>query len=74
MSMAFNGRIVTCDGAGCLACADVPIALRPMLSDDRETKGIEGWLFTANQGKWRHFCPECQPLHLESLAALSATK
>ncbi len=66
MSVSVNGRHVTCDGAGCLEQADVPIALRPLLSRDKATERINGWLFVARRGEWRHYCPACTALYLAS--------
>ncbi len=66
MSMSGDGRHVTCDGAGCLERADVPVALRSLLGHDKATEQINGWLFAARRGQWRHYCPACTPLYLES--------
>lgn len=76
MSLSVNGRQVLCDGEGCRARADVPIGLRPMLTPDRtaEAGRIDGWLFTASQGEWRHYCPDCLTLYLESLNHLSSAE
>ena len=70
MSMSGDGQHVTCDGAGCLARADVPVALRPLLSRDKATEQINGWLFSARQGNWCHYCPDCLPLYLGSHSEL----
>lgn len=67
MSVSTNGRQVVCDGAGCSARADVPIALRPLLGDDRAAERIGGWLFAARRGQWRHYCPACLPRYLDTL-------
>ena len=74
MSMSVNGQLVTCNGEGCQARADVPIALRRMLGDDQAIEHISGWLFTARRGEWRHYCPDCLPLYLERLSEPSAAK
>ncbi len=66
MSVSADGRHITCDGAGCLERADVPIALRPLLSRDKATEQINGWLFAVRRDVWRHYCQACTPLYLES--------
>jgi len=68
MSLSLNGQHVMCDGIGCLARADAPIALRSKLGHARATEEIDGWLFVAKRGQWHHYCPNCLPLHLESLS------
>lgn len=74
MSMSGDGQHVTCDGAGCFARADVPVALRPLLGRDKATEQINGWLFTARRGQWRHYCQACLPLYLESLSEPCASE
>jgi len=64
--MSADGRHVTCDGAGCLARAEVPVALRPLLSRGKATEQINGWLFSARSGVWHHYCQACTLLYLES--------
>lgn len=66
MSTSVDGRHVTCDGAGCSERAEVPIALRSLLSHDKATEQINGWLFAAKRGEWRHYCPACTLSYLES--------
>jgi len=66
MSLSPDARYVTCDGTDCQARADVPIALRPILSHPKTTERVDGWLFAARHGEWRHFCPDCLALYLES--------
>ena len=65
MSLSAAGRYITCDGAGCSARADIPVALRPLLGSDKTTAQSSGWLFAARRGKQSHFCPSCLPLYLE---------
>ena len=74
MSLSADGRHITCDGAECLARADVPVALRPLLGPDRTLTQSNGWLFAARRGEWRHFCPSCLPLYLETLTEAPLVK
>ncbi len=60
MSITHNGRQITCNGDGCQAEADAPVALHPLLcGDDSSKQQINGWLFIASGGEWRHYCPSC---------------
>ena len=66
MSLSADGRHITCDGVECIARADVPVALRPLLGPDKTVAQTNGWLFAARRGEWQHYCPDCLPLYLES--------
>ena len=70
MTVLLGGRYVACEGVGCLARAEVPIALHPILGGVRTSSSerIEGWLFVANRGVWHHYCHNCLPSYLASLA------
>ncbi|HVK02769.1 MAG TPA: hypothetical protein VM490_04810 [Armatimonadaceae bacterium] len=63
MSYLRNGKEVLCDGPGVDACgcparASLPVAL----SSTRPARGaaaILGWVFVADGGSTRHYCPAC---------------
>ncbi|BDI32120.1 hypothetical protein CCAX7_41710 [Capsulimonas corticalis] len=69
-----DGVKILCDSDNCKATADAPVALHPALSNSLSAvQPIDGWLFAASVGGvWRHYCPDCQALHLEGLREQAA--
>lgn len=67
MSFTDDRRRVRCDGDGCAAEAGLPVALRRALSGGGRAPETGGWLFAADRGGWRHFCPNCAARHLQAL-------
>ena len=68
MSTTRDGCRIVCNGNDCKAEATAPVALHPRLSVGQETaQRVDGWLFVARGGEWRHYCPNCQAYYLNGL-------
>ena len=75
VSVTQNGRLLKCDGAGCVATARVPVALRSVLGAAGMTgSSVYGWLYVVREGQWSHYCPKCNTAYLSSLAASDCEK
>lgn len=76
MSLSEDGRTITCDGpgaglAGCPHTMRLPIGLRQLLRPN-ESPPANGWLCVVGSDT-RHYCPDCAPGLLKSLAPAEAT-
>ncbi|BDI28615.1 hypothetical protein CCAX7_006660 [Capsulimonas corticalis] len=67
MSVTHNGQRLTCDGPGCMATANVLVALRSLLNGVAPSS-VSGWLHVVREERWMHYCPACERWYLASLA------
>lgn len=77
MSLSKDGRTITCDGpgaglTGCPHTMRLPIGLRQRLRPN-ESPPAHGWLCVARSDNTCHYCPDCAPGLLKSLAPAGAT-
>lgn len=69
MSLSEDGCSIRCNGPGCQAVADAPVALRSVLSARAlHPRTIVGWLYVADGERCLHFCPRCAPRYLEAIS------
>lgn len=69
MSLAADGKTIICDGEGCTQAATALVGLRSTLTPNTQNPPtVDGWLFVASQGAWRHYCPKCAAKYVKSLS------
>ncbi len=67
MSLHKNGRLLTCDGVGCSASASIFVSFATVdIGGTVVQTPRMGWLYVTEEGRTRHFCPECGKLYLSS--------
>ena len=65
MSLHKNGRLLTCDGVACSASASIFVSFATVDSAGTVVQTPRlGWLYVTEEGRTRHFCPECGKLYL----------